>query len=465
MLALLQEKHRRSLKRSFRAFIGDFSQEPPPARHHELLIEKLQGIADGKIKRLMVFMPPGSAKSTYASVLFPAFMLARGEKLQIIAASHTAELADRFGRRVRAITKEPGVKEYYGVTLSGDSQAASRWALSQGSEYYGVGVGGSVTGFRADGLIIDDPVKSREEADSETKRRSVREWYKGDAYTRLKPEAWQIIIMTRWHEEDLAGWLIEEMKAGGQQWEVLSLPMEAEENDPLGRAIAEPLWPEWFTDEMRAQAKRDPRNWAALYQQRPAPDSGNFFDRDWLRYYDTAPVNLRKYGASDYAVTSGGGDYTVHGVFGLDPDDNIFVLDWWRGQTESLTWVEQLILMIKAHRPAEWFEEGGQIRKSMDPLISKRQQETQAYCVRTQITRTGSKEMSAQSIRGRMQQGKVYLPKNATWVADLISELMTFPAGKHDDQVDVLALLGMALANVHGAKKYNKHRYRSIGAI
>lgn len=402
----------------------------------------------------MVFMPPGSAKSYYANVMFSAYMLAKHPKHKLITASYSGEVADKWGRRVRSIVKEPEYARLFGCKLSEESQAAGRWALSTDGEYYAVGVGGSVTSFRADVGIIDDPVKGREEADSETIREKTIDWYRSDFWTRLKPDASVVLIMTRWHEEDLAGWLLEEAKTGGEQWDIVSLPMVAGDEDALGRSPGETLWPEWFTQHMIDIARRDERMWSALYQQSPAPDTGNFFKREWIRYYDQVPLNVRIYGASDYAVTEGGGDYTVHGVFAVDSEDNIYVIDWWRAQTESLAWVEQLMLMIKSHKPVAWFEEGGQINKSMGPLIAKRQEETQAWCAREQFNYgKQNKEMRAQSIRGRMQQGKIYFPKASHWCSDLVSEMMLFPAGKHDDQVDVLSLLGLALADMHGATK------------
>ena len=444
---LLQQKHATLMKQRFDKFIEEFSPESKPARHHEFLINNLQEVAEGKTKRLMVFMPPGSAKSFYANVMFSAWFMARNPGKKLITSSYSQEVADKWGRRVRAIVRDQTYHDAFGVELSKDSQAAGRWALTDDTEYYAVGVGGSITSFRADGAIIDDPVKGRDEAESETIRNKIKEWYLSDFWTRLKPGAFVVLIMTRWHEDDIAGWQLELMKQGGEQWDVVSLPMEAEENDLLGRKVGEPLWPEWFTSDMVAQAKRDARNWSSLYQQRPSPETGAYFDSSWFKYYDKLPSNIKIYGASDYAVSDNSGDYTVHGVFGLDTDDNIYVLDWWRGQKSSLDWVDQLILMIKTHKPVMWFEESGVIYKSMNPLITKRQQETGAWCARKAITRTKNKEMSAQSIRGRMQQGKVYFPY-ASWFTDLKIEMLSFPAGKHDDQVDVMALIGMALGDM-----------------
>jgi hypothetical protein len=157
-----------------------------PAKHHLLLVDALEAVASGKVQRLAFFLPPGSAKSTYASVLFPGWFMARMPGASVIMASHTQELAARFGRRVRGIIEEHGGGSL-GITLSPESQAAGRWALTSGGEYYAAGVGGAITGFRADLAIIDDPVRSREDADSTTVRDGVHGWYTSDLLTRLKP--------------------------------------------------------------------------------------------------------------------------------------------------------------------------------------------------------------------------------------------------------------------------------------
>ena len=218
-------------------------------------------------------------------------------------------------------TSSTSIRPRSGSSSLRTSKPQANGKQRQGGEYFAVGVLGAVTGRRADIVIIDDPVKSRLEADSETVRERVWEWWKADLLTRLKPGAKIVLVMTRWHEDDLGGRLLAEMDAGGRKWEVLRLPMEAEADDPLGRAPAEPLWPEWFTDDMRADAKRDPRTWSALYQQRPAPDTGTYFERDWLRPANAIPRrdDMRTYGASDYAVTANDGDWTVHVIIGVDP--------------------------------------------------------------------------------------------------------------------------------------------------
>ena len=450
------------MKQSFRQFIEEFSTEPAPAKHHELLISKLQDVADGKTKRLMVFMPPGGAKSYYANVMMSSWYVGRHPGKKLITSSYTQEVADKWGRRVRGIVRGERYNELFNAELSQDSQAAGRWALSNESEYYAVGVGGSVTSFRADLAIMDDPVKGREEAESETVRRKLIEWYKSDFWTRLKPGAAVVLIMTRWHEEDIAGWLLDEAEHGGEKWEVLSLPMEAEENDALGREVGEILWKEWFTPEMVAIAKRDARTWTSLYQQRPSPEAGDFFKREWIKWYDEKPEYLKMYGASDYAVSDGKGDYTVHGVIGVDKDDNIYLLDWWRGQTDSMVWVEMLMDFMAAHKPLQWAEESGVIAKSMGGLIEKRQKETKNYCYRMNLASVGDKSTRAQGIRGRMAAGKVFFPKDAHWTTDLINEMMSFPNAKNDDQVDVLGMFGRMLDQITGGRKPTKQQPQNL---
>lgn len=418
-----------------------------PAAHHRLLIGKLEQISAGSIDRLAIFMPPGAAKSTYASILYAPWHLAQRPSDCVIAASHTAELAEKWGRRVRNLIAEHSL--ILGVALADDSQAAGRWETNSGGEYFAAGVGGAIAGRRADLVVIDDPVRSREDADSEIIREKVWDWYKSDLYTRLKPGGRIVLIQTRWHEDDLAGRLLAEMEAGGDQWEVISLPALAEANDPLGRAIGAPLWPEWEDGDELARKRRavGPRDWSALYQQRPAPEDGDYFKSEWLKPYDQAPSRdvLRVYGGSDYAVTADGGDYTVHVVVGLDPEGKMFLLDVWRGQTASDRWVEAFCDLVRHWKPIGWAEEQGQIKAGVGPFLTKRQREREAFVFREEFPTRGDKAVRAQSIRGRMAQNGLYVPVNAPWYPALRSELLSFPAGKHDDQVDALGLVGQLL--------------------
>ncbi len=403
-------------------------------------------------------MPPGAAKSTYASILYAPWHLAQNPRANIIAASHTAELAEKFGRRVRNLIAEHS--PVLGVALAPDSQAAGRWETDHGGEYFAAGVGGAIAGRRADLVVIDDPIRSREDADSETVRDKIWDWYKSDLYTRLKPGGRIVLIQTRWHEDDLAGRLLADMAAGGDHWDVISLPALAEANDPLGRTVGQPLWPEW-EDEANLERKRravGARDWSALYQQRPAPEDGDYFKKEWLKPYDIAPDAkiMRIYGGSDYAVTADGGDYTVHAVVGLDPEGRMYLLDLWRKQAASDEWVEAFCDLVIKWKPLGWAEEQGQIKSGVGPFLDRRQRERKAFVFREQFPTRGDKAIRAQSIRGRMAMEGLYVHEKAEWFPSLRSELLSFPAGKHDDQVDALGLVGQLLNKMslgqHAAK-------------
>jgi predicted phage terminase large subunit-like protein len=412
------------------------------AEHHRTLAESLERVANGECKRLMVFMPPRHGKSQLTSMQFPAWFIGRHPEKEIICASYAQELAAHFGREVRNLVSDPEFESTFGVTLAPDSTAKHRWNTNIGGSYVAAGVGGSITGRGAHLLVIDDPVKNREDADSEIYREKVWDWYRSTAFTRLMPGGAVVLVMTRWHDDDLAGRLLEH---DGDQWEVITL--KAIEDD-------KPLWPEWYNIEALEQIRSTvgPREWSALYQQSPTPDEGDYFKREWIQWYDEAPQynELAIYGASDYAVTDGGGDYTVHGVIGVDHEDNIYLLDWWKGQTASDEWVNIAISMMRQWNPRKWAEENGQIIKSIGPFLEQRMREKGVYCVREQYASAVDKATRARAIQARLSMGKVFFPKGKQWAHNLMDEMVRFPAGTHDDQVDVLSLFGRMLGEMIG---------------
>ena len=449
-LLLTELLQRTQAKDSLARFIEYRQAGYAPGRHHLLLIDKLEAVERGEIERLMVCMPPGSAKSTYTSVEFPAWFMGRNPSMSVIAASHTQELAERFGRRVRNIVASEEFDRVFGLGVADDSSSAGRWDTSRGGEYFAAGVGGSITGRRADLGIIDDPVKSREDADSDRNRQKAWDWYVNDFLTRLKPGARQIVVMTRWHEDDLGGRILDRER---NRWEVIELAMEALPGDPLGRKPGERLWPEWFTDEMVSVAKMDVRAWNALYQQQPAAEDGDYFRRDWLELeYESLPSGLRFYGASDYAVTDGAGDYTEHGVFGVDSTGSLYVVDWWRSQASSDVWIDRKCDLIQQYQPQAWFGEAGPIRRAVEPFMRKRMIERGAMCRVEWLPSINDKPTRARSFQAMCSMAKVLWPKHATWKADVIGQLLRFPAGKHDDSVDVCSLVGRGLQFINAAQ-------------
>jgi predicted phage terminase large subunit-like protein len=257
---------------------------------------------------------------------------------------------------------------------------------------------------------------------------------------------------TRWHEEDVAGRMLEQIERKEIIGRVISIPAIAEANDPLGREPGELLWDEpdgynYGAFLKARQRETSPMMWAALYQQRPAPEEGDFFKAAWLKPYETLPPRetLRIYGGSDYAVTADGGDYTVHFVVGLDPEGRMYLLDRWRKQSASDEWIEAFCDLVNEWKPMGWGEEKGQISAGIGPALDRRCQERKAYIYREQFPTRGDKAVRAQSIRGRMALEGLYVPINAPWYAEFKSELLSFPAGKYDDQVDALGLIGQLL--------------------
>lgn len=409
-----------------------------------------------------------------ASEFFPAWYLGRNSDHSVVMATYAQELADDFGRKVKNQIDDISFGGIFpGVGLADDSKSVKRFhieeddqiieggfehSLKQRGSFYAVGVGGPLTGRGAHLLLIDDPVKNREEADSEIVRKKTRDWYTSTAYTRLMPGGRVVIIQTRWHEDDLSGWLLAEHKHEG--WETLNLPAI----DKDGKA----LWPEQYDLPAlnRIKLAVGARDWSALYQQEPSPETGNYFKAEWLRPYDKAPdpKTMRVYGGSDYAVTADGGDYTVHAVVGIDPEGRMYLLDLWRGQKQGDIWIEAFCDLVIEHKPMAWAEEQGQIKSAIGPFLEKRQRERKAWCVREQFPTRGDKAVRAQSIRGRMALEGLYVPIAAPWYPELRSELLSFPTGKHDDQVDALGLIGQLIDKMQsGSKSTNKLKPRRDG--
>jgi len=295
LMQLLEKQLHDRAKDSYADYVRA-TMDYEPALHHKLLIHELERVEAGELDVLIISMPPGSAKSTYSSVGFPAWYLGKNPHKCVICASNTGELAERFGRRSRGLVGGQAHRSIFPDSeLSAESAAAGRWETTKGGEYFAAGVGGTITGRRGDLILIDDPVKSREEADSETIREKQWAWFRDDLQTRLKPGGAIVIIMTRWHEDDLAGRLLEDIKKHpGQRVKVLKIPMEAGLDDPLGREPGETLWPEWFTPEMVAIAKREPRTWSALYQQEPRPIGGGEFKRNGCSIGDAPQWSARR---------------------------------------------------------------------------------------------------------------------------------------------------------------------------
>lgn len=445
-------------RENFQAYCATMDDKWQAGQHHKAIAAALEAVEKGQIKRLMVFCPPRHGKSMMCSQSFPAWYLGRNPDKYIITATYSQDLATDFGRSVRNQMRDDEYIKIFGDLLATDSAAQDRLGTVKNGSYFAVGVGGSVTGRGANLLLIDDPIKNRDEADSATTRRRVKDWYSSAAYTRLMPNASIVIIQTRWHDDDLSGWLLKEH--AHENWAILNFPALAEDDDVLGRKPGDALWPAFYDETALHRIRRTifPRDWSALYQQRPQDKDGDFFTRDMIQYYTELPENLRYYAASDYAVSDGKGDYTVHGIIGVDTSGDIYVVDWWRKQAKADEWIDHMMRLGKKYPVLAWAEEQGQIIKGVGPFIEKTMNETRVFIYRKQFASTKDKATRARSIQGFMAKGKVYFPKDKAWTNDLVEEMISFPAGKNDDQVDVMSLFGRMLSSMRSAIPTQKHK-------
>lgn len=437
--------------------------ETHQAEHHKLILREMQRCMETPHGRLMIMAPPGSAKSTYATVVAPSWYLGITPNRRVILATYGDDLARRHGRRTRQLLRAKETSGILQCTLDPESRAADEFGLTNGSEYMACGILGGITGNRAHGIVIDDPIKGRQDADSEVVRGRTWDAYQDDLMTRLIPGGWLVIINTRWHEDDPCGRILPADWAGesgdivcrdGNTWRVLCLQAEcATQSDPLHRPIGQMLWPEWFDDKHWSQFRMNRRTWSSLYQQRPAPDDGILFRKDDMGTYDKLPEGLRIIGASDYAVTPDGGDWTEHGIMGIAPDGTEYLIDWWRGQVGPEVWIERQIDMIVKHRPVCWFGETGPIRRATEGRLRQRMIDRDALCRIEWLPTIGGKGSDARAgdIISVAGMGRLLWPR-AAWVGELQRQCLVFPAGSPDDGVDTLALLGRG-ASTLGRKR------------
>lgn len=414
------------------------------AAHHRLLLERAEEISQTPHGRLMVFMPPGSAKSTYASVVFPSRYLGAKAGRKVILASYGDDLARKMGRRTRSIIKQDRFRGIYGAGLTSESQAAQEFSLTNTSEYMACGILGGVTGNRANGIIIDDPIKGREQANSETIRQKTWDAYEDDLKTRLIPGGWIILIQTRWHESDLAGRILPEGWKGesgkilcrdGNVWEVVCLQARCEvEGDPLGRARGEYLWPEWFDRKHWAQFEQNARTWAALYQQLPTPLDGDLFKPDQIKIVDAIPAGPITWVRGWDLASTTDGDWTSGVRLGKLPDGHFIVADVKRirvGPDERDAAIKNTAdsdgRTVKISIP----QDPGQAGKTQVLYLTR----SLAGHRVTSSPESGDKVTRAEPFAAQVNVGNVMMLRG-DWNKPFTDELRMFPNGTYDDQVD-----------------------------
>lgn len=434
------------------------------AHHHRLILEAFERTANTPHGRLMLFLPPGSAKSTYGSVVFPSRFLGQKPGRKMILASYGDDLARKMGRRTRQICRSSRFRGIWGCELSKESSAAEQWALTNGSEYMSCGLVSGITGNRAHGVVIDDPVKGREAANSKTIRDKTWDAYQDDLLTRLVPGGWLAIIQTRWHEDDLAGRILPMDWAGesgridgrdGNTWEVLCVQAKCEsgKNDPLGRKPGEYLWPEWFDRQHWAQFEGNARAWASLFQQIPTPAEGDLFRPDNMPIMTEIPHGTGRWVRGWDLGASVNGDPTAGGKIGIMPDGRYLIADIVRmaGPPHEV----EAVLKNTAAR------DGATVLQSIPQDPGQAGKSQIAYLARllaghrvTSGPETGDKITRAEPLAAQVNVGNVAMLR-APWNDALIAEMRAFPNAAHDDQIDALSRAFNELIGTIGGSRLN----------
>lgn len=430
-------------------------------------------------KRVGVSIGPQTGKSEVISRRAPAWMNGRNPRLNMILGSYNQDFANEFGDDVRAIVNSQAHKLVFpDHDLRVGGAAKSLLISTKGGKSAFVGVGGSGTGKPADVFVVDDPIRNDDDAQSEVHRNRVWNWFTKVANTRIHNDSAVVVVHTRWHEDDLLGRLCDpdhplrnkDYKGVADEWLYINIPAVVEDpklaaalgltleeqTDPLvreqfGKKPIAALWPERFSLNFLAKQKRlDKRGFGALRMGKPSPEDGDYFkDNDIVPYYsvDELPKNLRKYGASDHAVTEKQkNDASVIGCVGIDDRDDIWVMPdliWDRMEADMI--VESLLVQMKTHMPQMWWLENEHISKTFGPFLQKRMMEEQVYITLDGITPTKDIKARARSIQGRMRMRKVHFPVFAPWWPAMHNELLKFPYGTHNDAVAFLAIIGLGL--------------------
>lgn len=452
--------------------------------HHRLLAEALQEVAEGKCLRLIISMPPQHGKSELASRRFPAWYMGKYPFRNLMHGTYNQDFADVFGDEVRNIIEQSEYRQVFPkVEFRKGSRAKDHMVTTDGGKLTFLGRGGSGTGKPADLFLIDDPIKDSKEAESATIRNDVWEWFTKVAFTRCHVLSAIVIIMTRWHEDDLVGRLTDPTNAFyneevAKQYTVINIPAEIDNEalaKALGKKVGDALWEERFPlEHLRTARLMNPIGYSALYMGRPTPPEGAFYKRDMFIGYNSItalPKNLRYYGTTDLAVSpEKNRDKSVILNWGLDENDELWLLPdifWDRKSADES--VEEI---LKFGRQYGWFNfwgEKGVIDRSIRPFLEKRMQEEGLYFSVGAFPATGSKGHRSVAMRGRCAQGKVHVPKFASWWHEAQDQLLKFTGSgddKEDDFCDAFAIMGQAMNLLVTANKQPKsQKVVQIGTI
>lgn len=413
--------------------------------HHRVLASALERVENGELKRLIVNMPPRHGKSELVSVNFPAWCMGKNKDRSIMAASYSAALATDFGRKVRNIMDMGEYKLLFDTKLAEDAQAKGAWATNGRGEYNALGVGGAATGKGAGILIIDDPVKNREEADSEVVSEAIWDWYKSTARTRITPDGAIVIVMTRWKDDDLVGRILEEQKiSGGIPWEVITLPAIAEEDEEY-RKEGEALWADYYTIDNLQQTKADIGfyEFNSQYQQNPVSRETQIFKPEMFKHIPMEDV-LHKVTNCYVTIDTQGkqkatkkSDFTGITINWVD-SDNIWYLKSYHKKISESELFELIFELHQAYKPVAIGIEKTMFVDAIQPFLNVEMGKRNIFPNVVELSHGGTnKETRIKWLEPRYNRGYIYHIEGQC--GDLEAELLRFPASTHDDTMDSAA--------------------------
>ena len=432
-IKLAEKKKGSQVKSDFLSFVKHVWPEFIEGSHHKIIADKFNKIAEGKIKRMIINMPPRHTKSEFASNMLPAWMIGRKPDLKIIQTTHTTELAVRFGRKAKTLIDSPEYQEIFKTRLREDSQAAGKWETEQGGEYYAAGVGSAITGRGADLLIIDDPHSEQDALNADALEKAY-EWYTSGPRQRLQPGGTIVVVMTRWSLKDLTGALIKAQKeVKSDQWEVIEFPAIM----PSG----EPVWPEyWKLDELeKVQASLSIPKWNAQWMQNPTSEAGAIIKKEWWRVWDDEEIPPLKHVIQSYDTaflkkqTADYSAITTWGVFYPEEDGaaNLILLDSLKGRYEFPELRREALQQYDYWKPETVVIES---KASGLPLTAELRQ-MGIPVVNFTPSKGNDKHARVNSVAPLFESGVIWAP-DKKFAEEVIEECAAFPYGDHDDLVD-----------------------------